>query len=249
MPKSMWTLVPKIRAEHAEDHRRFLEERAALVREFESIGRFARIFSPAKDRRGRALKAEIATLDARIAACVGNIGYELDPPLIGIDEKATSWYRAHLMEDPDAWPLPPEEMIAEMRGTPVWHLANHPELQHLDIGWPKGGYPVPANPLISIELGMALAQPLSAERAVELGERLREEVLAAVCARYPVLSRDRPQELFAALQTGRLPRGATGVVSEEDRESAMHGLTAAQWLLFWGGHGYAFDTAEAPRAG
>lgn len=244
MAQANWTLVPKIKAEHAADHERFTAERERTKQELGRIGLISRLLpGPAKQRAK--LKAELKTLEKRIAACYGPIGYDLDPPRIGHDEKATKWYRDHLAQDPDAWPLPPEEMLDEMKGQPVWHLSKHQPLQHLDVGWPKGGFPVPQGPGLSMPLIRRMTNHLAGDDAVEVGKELQEAVLAYFRERYPPLAGGDFNVIVGAVVKGALPGGPPGSIDPRDQEAAHQALSAAQWLVFWGANGYAFR-CDAP---
>jgi hypothetical protein len=244
MAQANWTLLPKIKAEHAEDHARFSAEREEKQKELKGIGLIARLLpGPAKQRAK--LKAEVATLEKRIQACYGPIGYDLSPPRIGHDDKATKWYRDHLSQDPDAWPLPLDEMIDEMKGQPVWHLSDYQPLQHLDVGWPKGGFPVPQGPGLSMPLIRRLTNHLTPEQAAEVGQEVQDAVLAYFREKYPPLSGGDFNVIVGAIVKGAVPGGPPGSLDERDQQAAHQALSAAQWLVFWGANGYSFR-CDAP---
>ena len=237
MPPANWTLLPKIKPDHAADHARFLKEREEKQRELDGIGLITRLLPGPAKQRAR-LKAELKTLEKRIAACYGQIGWDLDPPRIGHDEKATKWYRAHLAQDPEVWPLPPEEMVEEMKGQPLWHLSKHQPLQHLDVGWPKGAFPVPQGPGLSLALIRRLSQHLAPEAAVALGQEVQDAVLAYFRGRYPALAESDFGQIVRAVVKGAVPGGPPGSIDEREQEAAHQALSAAQWLVFWGANGY-----------
>ncbi len=243
MAQATWNLVPKLMAEHAEDHARFVAERDEKQRELRGVGLLARLLPGPAKRRAR-LKAEIATLGRRIAACFGPVGHDLAPPRIGIDEKATKWYLDHISKDPDAWPLPPDEMLDEMKGEPVWHLSEHQAVQHLDVGWPKGGFPIPTVPGLSLPLIRKMTRHLAGEEAVAAGHQLQDEVLGFFRTKYPALAGGDFNVIVGAVLEGAVPGGPKGSIDPSDQEAAHQALSAAQWLVFWGGNGYAFKCSE-----
>ncbi len=245
MAQASWTLVSKIRPDRVADHARLVAERDTTRREFRSIGFVSRLLVPSRARRHIALKAQIAKLDREVAACVGPVGFDLDPPRIGHDDRATKWYRAHLAKDPDAWPLPPDDMVDEMKGEPVWELSKYPEVRHLDTGWPKGGFPVPLGPGLSMELIRRLSGNLSADQAVELAPAVHEAVIAYFRRKYPALAEAGFPEIVNAVVKGAVPGGPPGSMDPRDAEQANLALSGAQWLAFWGGHGYCLKSSAA----
>ena len=238
MAQATWTLVPRLRPERAEDHARLLGELERARKDLAGVGLLGRLLVPARGRRHIELKSRVAKLERELAACFGKVGYDLDPPRIGIDEKATAWYREFLSRDADAWPLPVAEMIDEMKGQPVWELAGHREVQHLDVGWPTGGFPVPTGPGLSGELARKLDRTLSPEDAVALSEPLRDAVVKHFRTKYPALEQAGYVEVVNAIVRGAVPGGPPGSLDPKDVEAAHHALSASQWIGFWGSHGY-----------
>ena len=243
MAQATWTLVPKIKAEHAEDHDRFIAERDEKQQELKGIGLVSRLLPGPAKRRAK-LKAEVATLGKRIAACYGPVGYDLKPPRIGIDDKATKWYRKHLSQDPEAWPLPPDEMVEEMKGQPVWHLSEHQPVQHLDVGWPKQGFPIPTAPGLTMPLIRKLTNHLDPEQAVAAGHEVQDAVLAYFRNKYESLADGDFNLIVNSMVKGALPGGPKGSIDAADQEAAHQALSAAQWLVFWGSKGYSLKCDE-----
>jgi len=243
MSQATWTLTQKLRPELVEDHGKFQAELAEAKREMAGIGLVARLL-PGPGKRRRQLKAVLKNCEIKMKACYGPPGFDLKPPRIGIEAKATKWYRSHLAEDQDAWPLPPDEMVEEMKGEPVWHLTKLREVQHLPVGWPHQGFPLPAGPGLPMELERRMKKHLSAEDAVRIGEDIQEATLRHFRMRYDVLQNADFNGIVSAIMKGAVPGGPKGSVDPQDVELANGALSASQWLVFWGKHGYGFVCSE-----
>ncbi len=243
MSQANWTLTPKLRPERAGDHERFQTEIEAAEREIATIGLVARLL-PGPGKRRRELKAVLKNGSVKLQSCYGPPGFDLKPPRIGVDKKATKWYRSHLAEDPKAWPLPPDEMVEEMTGEPVWHLFGKREIQHLPVGWPVQGFPLPAGPGLPMELLRRMKRHLSADDAVTIGEEIQEATLRHFRTRYDVLENADFNVIVRAITTGTVPGGPKGSIDQRDVELANGAISAAQWLVFWGKHDYGFQCSE-----
>jgi hypothetical protein len=247
MSQANWTLNEKMRPERVEDHRAIEAELESARRELAAIGLIARLM-PGPGKRRRQLQAVVKNASIKLKACYGPPGFDLNPPRIGIDEKATKWYRKHLAQDPEAWPLPPDEMVEEMTGEPVWHLTDAREVQHLPVGWPLQGFPLPAGPSLPLELERRMKKHLTPEEAVSIGEDLQEATLRHFRNRYDVLQNADFNGVVQAMVKGAVPGGPKGSIDPTDVELGNGALAAAQWLVFWGRHGYGFKCSE-PASG
>jgi len=243
MSQANWTLTPKLRPDRAEDHERFKTELEDAEREIRTIGLVARLL-PGPGKRRRELKAVLKNGELKMQSCYGPPGLDLKPPRIGIDKKATKWYRGHLAKDPDAWPLPPDDMVEEMTGEPVWHLSDKREVQHLPVGWPLQGFPLPMGPGLPLELLRRMKRHLSADDAVTIGDEIQEATLRHFQTRYDVLEKADFNAIVGAIVKGAVPGGPKGSLDPQDVEMANGALSAAQWLVFWGKHGYGFKCSE-----
>jgi len=135
-------------------------------------------------------------------------------------------------------------MVEEMKGEPVWHLTKMREVQHLPVGWPLQGFPLPGGPALPIELARRMKRHLSAEDAVSIGEDLQEAILRHFRTRYDVLQNADFNAIVSVIVKGAVPGGPKGSVDPGDVEMANGALSAAQWLVFWGQHGYGFQCSE-----
>lgn len=235
-----WRLVPKLRPEHVEDHERFERELCAVKEELAGIGIVARILSPKKSDRRRELLREKDLLERQIVASHMPVGADLGPPRIGIDEAATKWYRKYLAEDENAWPLPPDEMIEEMSGHPVWELCKPRVPFDLGLDWPSRPLQIPTLPAISGETQRAMARDLSPEEAVEVANRIRSDIFANLRSADPALAEASDEQVLQATHR-KLQAQA---VEAKALEPVLGALSAAMWLEFWGKNDYAFTTGE-----
>jgi hypothetical protein len=242
MGKSFWKLVPKLHPDHEAKAPEVAAERKQVETEMKSISMVARTFwPPAWSKRDRLLK-RLKKIDAWKQAALAPIGFEFEPPCIGVDDKATDWYRKHLDQDPEAWPLPPDEMIEEMMGTPVWELTGHPLLSQLDLGWVASVVHVPPGPGIGGELRRRLERPLAPDDAFTAAEEMEAALRGYMQETYPA---------FAAAGGGDLaafsPRNETALELErrkQDGEALRETSIAIAWLRLWAEKGYAFELGE-----
>lgn len=243
---TQWKLVPKLKPEHVEDHAGFLAALAETEREIAGIGVLARVFSMSRTRERAALISRRNLLQRKIAACYMRVGADLGPPRIGIDESATRWYRKFLSEDESAWPLPPDEMIEEAKGSPVWELCDKPPPFDLGMEWPEKPLPVPNVPGASAETVARMGGDLTAEGAIATGECIRKDILAHLRRTYPALAESPDAQVVRALQAALRPGGPPTGPSPQAAEAILHAMSAALWLEFWGRHGYAFTVGRTP---
>ncbi len=208
-----WKIIPKYRPKHADDATALSTERCEVTAELREGGGF---FSMKWRSRKRELTKRRAQIDKQLIAMRMPVGADLKPPRIGIDKKATRFFRDQIRRAPDSWPLPADEMVKEMHGLPIWELSPYPEVASLDIGWPDGGFPIPAGPEIGNELTLRLARHLSPADAVACADEIEAQV--------------RP-----------LVPTAPGAPPQGDPQRLQTAVVAMTWLRFWGGKGYGFQ--------
>ena len=99
----------------------------------------------------------------------------------------------------------------------------------------------------SVELDVRMHKHLTPEEAVKVGEDLQEATLTHFRNRYDVLANADYKAVVQAMIKGAVPGGPKGSIDPKDVEFANNALAAAQWLVFWGRHGYRFKCSEPAK--
>ncbi len=245
MAQQFWKLVPKLKSKHVEDHVRFLAEREAVQADRKSISLGTKLKAMLVGKPAGNHKKKLELLDRQIAACFAKPGADLKPPLIGIDAKATKWYRKYLAEDPDVWPLPPDAMVEEMKGSPVWHLTKHRVLHDLGTDWPEGAFPVPTGAGVSLELMHSVCRDLAPKDADAAAGEIQDALFGYLAGLYPGLTGAAPQAIVKAVIDGVEPGAGPGSIPEQVQKDALAALSTITWLRFWAEQGYSFEHGES----
>jgi len=251
MATSFWKLTPHMHPDHVAQADEVRAEEKKLREELRSFGLLPSLFwPPVWDRKTR-IKSRLRKLERWFEAAMAPIGLEFDPPCIGTDEKATAWYRKHLAEDPEAWPLSPEEMVEEMTGNPVWEFCDEPLLQQLDVGWVSTVMPIPPGPGLSASLQGQLDRNLSATEALEAADKLQDALAVYFNSTYPDLLRVTGGVLSGETANPEALRKVLANETPAERErregdsKAAHETTIAiAWLRLWGEKDYGFTRGE-----
>ncbi len=237
MPET-WTLMRKLKAEHVDDHAGFVAGREEVLAELKAIGVGAILMSSTKRKRRRHLKNKLDLLDRQIAACHCYPGSDLDPPRIGMDPKATKWFKKRMADSTEAWPLEPDAMVEEMHGRPVWELTKHQVLHQLDMDWPIAPFPVPEIPWLGLELTRSMQKNITPEDGAQLAEELDKAVGEHLRVAYPELAKTDWRGIVEAIIAGALPGHPPGGPADTDLKFGRSALITSTWLRFWGEHGY-----------
>jgi hypothetical protein len=156
-----------------------------------------------------------------------------------------------MAEEPEGWPFPPDQMVEEMKGQPVWELHDNPLLKQLDIGWPKAVMHVPTGPGFSFEFLRSLERGLSADETVATAQSIHEQVTAHFERVWPDFAQ-ASADVASGKADGRTAMARLAAAEspevkarrEADMELAQSAVVAAEWLRLWGGLGYAFELGE-----
>lgn len=251
MGKPYWKLVPKLHPDHVAQAEEVRKEREQLRKDLRSFGLLGSLlWPPVWDKKAK-IKKRLDRLERWFVAALAPVGYELDPPCIGKHEHATKWFRERMDEDPDNWPFPPDQMVEEMTGQPVWELHDNPLLQQLDVGWPKAVMHVPRGPGFSLEFLRTLERDLPASETQATAKAIQQQVQAHFERAWPEYA-EASAVAAAGHAAGRaalekLAKSETPEAKarrEADVDLAREAIVASEWLHLWGGLDYGFELGE-----